>query len=284
MIHWLRRIGICLVLIYLGLILVLYGLQDYLIFPGRETQGTNRAIIRESTAYELVHLTTRSGDKTLALFGSAQDSDGRPLPDAAKRPTILFFYGNAMCLSDCFTQLAMFRKFGLNVMIPEYVGYGLASGKSSEASLYETADAAYDALQTRGDIDPHKIIAAGWSLGAAVAVDLAHRRPVIGLATFSAFTNIKAMTGQVVPWLPIPVTILRHRFDNLSKIADITCPIFIAHGLHDSIVPVGMHKQLLSAAVRSKDVTEVTPDSDHNDLLECADELWSPFLDWIAGL
>src|SRR4029079_3455818 len=47
-------------LIYLGLVIVFYVLQDWLLFPGRSTQGQAQAIIRESPQQnnELVRFTT----------------------------------------------------------------------------------------------------------------------------------------------------------------------------------------------------------------------------------
>ena len=154
-----RRIALRLlrsaVFIYVGVIVVLFAIQDYLIFPGRGTQGAKHAIIRESKHenYELVHLTTSRGDKTVALFGRALNADGRPHGDAASQPTILFFYGNAMCLADSFGIFEDFRRLGVNVMVGEFVGYGMSTGKAGERTLYETADACWDHLQSRDDID-----------------------------------------------------------------------------------------------------------------------------------
>src|SRR3954447_19659758 len=73
------------ILVYIGLCVVFFALQDYLIFPGRATQGAKHAVVRESTQgnYELVHLTTSRGDRTVAIFGSALDENGQQRADAA---------------------------------------------------------------------------------------------------------------------------------------------------------------------------------------------------------
>ena len=47
---------------------------------------------------------------------------------------MIFFYGNAMCLNYSDSQLEEFRRLGLNVLIPEYVGYGMSSGRPSEGA------------------------------------------------------------------------------------------------------------------------------------------------------
>src|SRR5213075_2809310 len=122
---------------------------------------------------------------TVAYFGPALDANGQRRADASAQPTLLFFYGNGMCLADCIGLVQHFQKLGINVIGAEYVGYGMSTGKPSETTLYETADACWDHLQTRTDIDRNKVIAGGWSLGGAVAIEVASRRPVIGLMTFS---------------------------------------------------------------------------------------------------
>src|SRR4051812_33266529 len=90
----LTKVARLLVLIWLGCCIVLCALQDYLLFPGRTTQGQKQAVVRESSdRYELVRLTTKHDEKIVALFGRAMDADGHVLPESEsrQRPTILFF-------------------------------------------------------------------------------------------------------------------------------------------------------------------------------------------------
>ena len=103
------------------------------------------------------------------------------------------------------------------MLIPEFVGYGMSGGSPSERGCQDTADAAYEYLvETRG-IEPERIVVGGWSLGGAVAVDLASRTPVAGLIMFSSFTSGVDMAHRIVPFLPVSL-LLRHRFDNIGKI------------------------------------------------------------------
>lgn len=285
--RWKRRawrVARFVAVVYIGVCVVACSLQDYMLFPGRGTQGQPHAIVREPTEgkYELISLTTSAGDKTFALFGAALDESGQRRADASTCPTVLLFYGNAMCLADCFGLLRDFRMLGVNVMIPDYVGYGMSSGKASETSLYQTADAAWDHLQARSDVDGKKIIAAGWSLGAAVAIDLASGKPVIGVMTFSAFSSVKDVARSLLPWFP--ASILGNRFDNTSKIARLTCPIFIAHGEHDTIIPNKMSKTLSQAATSSPRVERIDIDSDHNDLFDARQAIFDRVKKFIDSL
>ena len=259
---WVALIGVP-ILIYAGVVVSFFAFQARLIFPGSATQDQPEAVIEAPPDAELVELTTPRGDRVVALFGSALRTDGSAMPEAASCPTLLYFYGNAMCLRDAVPQFDRFRRLGANVMIPDYLGYGMSGGQAGETGCQETAEAAFVHLGTRPEIDRGRIIVAGWSLGGAVAVDLAARHPVAGLATFSTFTSMTAMARRLMPFLPTRL-LLRHRFDSLGKIAKVGCPTLIGHGRGDRIIPFAMADQLAQAAPRP--VTRVTiDDADHND-------------------
>ena len=123
------------VVIYLGVLTLLYSFQTRVIFPGASTQGQPFAEVKPPRDTELVTLKTSRGERVVALFGPAMTSDGRIDPDAASRPTMIYFYGNAMCLSYAASDLDRFRRLGLNVLIPDYVGYGMSGGSPSEKDV-----------------------------------------------------------------------------------------------------------------------------------------------------
>jgi fermentation-respiration switch protein FrsA (DUF1100 family) len=253
-------------LAYIGLVIVFYLLQTWMIFPGAATQGKAEARVKPAPDEELVQLDTASGEKIYLLFAPALTAQGLPHPGAARRPTILYFYGNAMTISTCYDELYRFRRLGANVAIAEFVGYGLSSGKPSEAGVYATADAAYEYLLTRKDVDAKQLIPAGRSLGGAAAIYLGSRHAVGGVATFSAFSSMVDMGRQVLLWFPTSL-LLRHRFENEARVPRIKCPIFLAHGTVDKLVPFAMHARLAKAA-RSAVTLSPVEGADHNDIFE----------------
>ena len=251
---------------YLLFTVVMFSIQTRIIFPGQDTQGQPFAEVRPRPGTELVRLQTADGIRIVALHGPALYPDGSPDPHAADRPTLLYFYGNAMCLSSSEAEFDRFRRLGLNVMIPEYVGYGMSGGKVSERGCQQTADAAYEHLVETRRIKPGRIVLGGWSLGGAVAIDLASRKPAAGLIAFSSFTSGVDMAHKIVPFLPASL-LLRHRFDNIGKIPRITCPILIGHGRQDRIVPFDMGRRLAKAA-RAPVTTLWIDEGDHNDFFD----------------
>jgi uncharacterized protein len=278
---WALKVARVAVIAYVGLAIVLALLQTQLIFPGASTQGTADATIDASqlgNGAELVTLATPSREKVVALFGRALDELGRPRADASSRPTLLHFYGNGMCMAYSAAEFEQFRRRGFNVMIPDYLGYGMSGGKPSEENVYATADACFDHLLSRaarGEIDGKKIVPTGWSLGAAAAFHLAATRGkenVPCVVAVSAFTSVDAMARKLFPFLPTGM-ILRHHFDNAAKIRTIARPVFLAHGTRDGIIPFAMSNQLADAAAGgaaggAKVTKYDVVGGDHNDVFD----------------
>jgi pimeloyl-ACP methyl ester carboxylesterase len=227
----------------------LYVSQTSLIFPGRQTQGLPVAKVESREGVELVRARTPSGDQIAGLFGAAQDTSGHPVADPRSRPTMLFFYGNENHLA-CRNVAHVFdglRRIGANVLIPEYVGYGLSTGDACEAGCYATADAAFQHLLSRNDNDPGRIVVAGASLGGAVAIDLASREcRVAGLVTLITFTSMPDMARVLQPTLPI-WRFIRHKFESERKMPRVKCPALLIHSTGDALVPYSMADRLASA-------------------------------------
>ena len=255
------------VICYLGVVLVFYVIQNRFVFPGSgTTQGQHDAIIFPNVEYDLLSLPLPDGRKIAAVYGTALDERGHKLPDTHSRPTVVYFYSNGSCMAYSMDVFRDLRYLGVNVIVPEYEGYGMSPGSPSERGCYATADAAYDFLLTRKEIDSQKIVAMGWSMGAAVAIDLASRRPTAGLITVSAFSTLPAVGREFFPWLPMSL-IFRYRFDNIEKIAQISCPIMLVHGRSDELVPFWMEGELAKAAKGKVTIFNVAG-AGHNDVFD----------------
>jgi fermentation-respiration switch protein FrsA (DUF1100 family) len=101
--------------------------------------------------------------------------------------------------------------------------------------------------------------------------------------TISAFTSLSDMARQVVGWFPVSF-ILKYRFDNLGKLAGITCPILIVHGTQDELVPFGMAKRLAESAKGNVQRYNVQG-AGHNDVFDVGgEELKDRVGQFIGGL
>lgn len=219
------------------------GYWDTSMFPGQLEDCTIR---------------TEDGLTLHGWFAYQASSENTP------RRTLLFLHGNAGNITHRLTNIALLiRGGGLNVCIFDYRGYGKSEGSPSEQGLYADAVAAYNYLLSRADVNPEQIVLFGRSLGGAVAVELATRKPCEKLILESTFMSIKAMASEVVGFLPIHY-LLRSQFDSLSKIGKIHVPLLMLHGNQDRIVPFEQGKELFAAANEPKSFYEIQG-ADHND-------------------
>jgi uncharacterized protein len=250
-------------------------IRKFLIFPGSQSQGKYNQL---PPPYQdlLISIMTDEGHKISLLCGeSLFNENEKSLPQESY--SLLYFYGNGMCLIDSTFEFNYFRKLGLNIIISEYIGFGLSSGTATEEGCKQTARAAYQYLTKTKRIPSNRILVGGWSLGAAVATYLAKMYDVAGLILLSPFTNISEEASQIFPFLPqsffpkqLVEKIIPDQFDNLKRITQVKCPIFIAHGTVDDVVPFQMGITLHRTAEQSgKRVTFCSLEgASHNDIFE----------------
>ena len=250
---WLRRAGWAAVLLgalaYLGGAAYLYFRQGTVIYlPTREVSNTPRDY---GIAYEQLRLPVkRRGGATESI-----SAWWLPAP-APNGMAILFLHGNArnMGARGNAEKVAALAKAGFNLLTIDYRGYGQSDGAfPDEASLYEDARAALDELARRAP-DPGRRILHGHSLGGAVAIELALRRPEFAAAFIEAsFTSMLDMStrNRLFRLLPID-TLLTERFDSAAKIGGLRLPVLFIHGTRDERVPHTMSMALFARAPEPK--------------------------------
>lgn len=160
---------------------------------------------------------------------------------------VLYFHGNEGNVSTSIGETALLRHLGYSVLVVDYRGYGESDGAfPSEASVYEDAEAALEALVESWRLKPRDIYVYGHSLGAAVAIDLAARHPELGgLVVESAFTSIYDMAKLEPQYGIFPVgLLLNQRFDSINKVPRLELPVLYIHGTADRVVPYRMGRAL----------------------------------------
>ncbi len=166
-------------------------------------------------------------------------------------PHLLFCHGNAGNISDRLPNIELLLKIPVNVFIFDYRGYGRSNGKPTEDGVYTDAEAAWDFLCKEKKVHPNRIHIFGRSLGGAIAIELATRRPVPCLILESTFYSMKDLVGKVFPYM-LFYPFIPPRFDNGEKIRKIHVPVFIIHGNADTTVPSQQGKKLFDAANQPK--------------------------------
>ena len=196
---------------------------------------------------------------------------------------LVWFHGNAGNIShrlDNARQLV--QRFGLDLLLVDYRGYGRSGGSPEEAGLYLDGLASYDAAREAG-FSSEQVIPFGRSLGAAVAIDVSVTRPVGAVVLESPFLSAPALARAVYPF--VPAFLVRTQFDNRAKIDRVRAPLLILHGDRDEIVPLAHGMELFERASAPKRF-HLIAGAGHNDTYVAGGEAywtaWQRFLDSVA--
>ena len=245
-----RRVIVALLLIaamcYGGAVLYLVMQETNLVFQAGRTLGESRP----SFPYEQIDIPRSDGARQFAWIMRAAPSDGAPW--------VLFLHGNAATIAARvnIAHYAELRKLGLNVIAPEYRGFGGLEGLPTESILAADARAAYDYVRNVLRIPASRLVIYGWSLGSAVAVNLAAGAESAALILEGAPSSVVAIGQQQYPFFPIRL-IMRNHFDSIGKIDRVRAPILFLHSPEDAVIPIAEGRRLYEAAPRDKTFVEV---------------------------
>ncbi len=182
--------------------------------------------------------------------------------ERSARRVLIWYHGNAGNIADRLHNARWFvEQLGVSVVLVDYRGYGHSAGTPDEAGLYRDGLAIYDAVAARG-VPARDIVLFGRSLGGAVAIEVALRRPAGALVLESAFRSVPAM-ARVHYWF-VPRGVIRTQMDNESKIGRVAAPMLLLHGDRDRVVPLAHSRRLQARAAQSARL-HVIAGAGHND-------------------
>lgn len=176
---------------------------------------------------------------------------------------ILYFHGNKGSLKRWGAIAGNLTKYGYNVMVMDYRGYGKSTGKRSEAKMQGDAMLCYQTLQKYFKED--SIIVYGRSLGTHFATLVASENKPRQLILETPFTSLVDVAKCWLPVFPVK-QLLRFSFDNIPLVKKVNCPLTIIHGTADGVVPYRLGKKLFESANKNKTLVTV-PGGSHNDLV-----------------
>jgi len=183
-------------------------------------------------------------------------------------PTIVYFHGNGEVVGDHDGIAPLYHSIGANLFVFEFRGYGRSTGSPTIGHLVADGavcgQRALELLDADGFDGPRLVM--GRSLGANPALEVAARVPGYrGLILESGAGNVGRFVGRLglEPGAEIERLVAAHG----AKLATITMPTLIIHGLADDLVPVDNALATADLLTASEVTTELVEGAGHNDLL-----------------
>jgi fermentation-respiration switch protein FrsA (DUF1100 family) len=178
------------------------------------------------------------------------------------KPVILYFHGNGGSLPGRVDRFRRLIQDGIGLVGVEYRGYGGSGGTPSEEGLIDDAKAGYAFAAARYPVP--QIVVWGESLGTGVAVALAAEKPVGRVILEAPFTSTEAVGARHYWYLPVRL-LMKDQFHSDTRIAKVTAPLMIMHGVQDHTVPYAMGEQMFELANKPKRLVRFL-DGGHEDL------------------
>ena len=176
------------------------------------------------------------------------------------RPIVLYFGGNAEEVSWLLDHAEAFA--GWDLALVNYRGYGRSDGRPRERDLLADAVAVYDHLVAAGA--PRRVALVGRSLGSAVAIHVASRRPVTCVVLIAPFDSASAVGRDALPVVPVS-WVIGDVFDAAPLAPTIRAPLRVIVASHDTIVRRERSQRLFDAWGGSKEWVTIEG-ADHNDI------------------
>ena len=173
----------------------------------------------------------------------------------AKKPIAsgIFCHGNTGNLTTSAAVIPHLLDAGFNVLFFDYRGFGRSTGRPSVRGVVSDGVSAARFHET---IRPPHLpsILYGFSLGGAVAAQVARQHHFDGLILQSTFTSLRHIARVTFPRLPLHL-FAGDFFDTMGVVERLNMPLLIMHGADDEVIPCWMAHRLFDACgARAKQI------------------------------
>lgn len=187
---------------------------------------------------------------------------------------LLYFGGNGERL-DGWQELVAEQLPEHTTYLVAYRGYGASDGRPSQPALSDDALALVDDVARRHP--GARVDVLGRSLGSAVAVHVATRRPLDHVVLVTPFDSLTATAADLFPGLPVE-WLIEDRWDSAAVAARVQAPVLVLRAARDMVVRPARTDALVEALADPAVVS--FPDADHATISDEA-TYWSSIADFL---
>jgi pimeloyl-ACP methyl ester carboxylesterase len=238
-------------LLYAGLGILVYYLQDYFFFQSLAVNRSHR--YNFSIPYREVNI-PYSEQENLNII---QFETNKPV-----KGVVLYFHGNRKNIGWYAGFAPMFTAHGYEVWMPDYPGYGKSTGKITEEKLYHYTIQLYKLAAKKFSAD--SIIVFGKSMGSGLATYLASNAACKRVILETPYYSLSSVAQHFFPIYPME-KMTRVKIPSFEFIQQVNEPVSIFHGTDDMIVPYS-NAQKLRPFLKPTDEFITIEGGTHNDL------------------
>jgi len=208
---------------YVVVSILLYFLQDYLMFKP-EKLPDDFQFYYEHQEIEEYNVETRDG----AIING--------LRFKVKNPKGIVFYlkGNSKSIKGWGKFAVDFTRHGYDVLMVDYRGFGKSTGRRTQKAVKRDMQVVYDKIKEK--VDEKFIILYGRSLGSGFAAKLASMNNPRMLILDAPYYSLRHVAKKFIPFMPLSL-LLKFPMPTYKWLKYVNCPIHIIHGTDDRLIP-----------------------------------------------
>ena len=216
-------ISLVVLAIYIGVSILLYYLQDYVLFKP-EKLDKDFQYFYDNQEVEEYNIETRDGAIINGLHFKVKKPKG----------VVLYLKGNSKSMRGWGKFAVDFMRHDYDVFMIDYRGFGKSTGRRTQKALKNDLQLIYNKMKEK--VDEKYIILYGRSLGSGFATKLASTNQPRMLILDAPYYSLSKVTARYAPFMPMSV-ILKYPIPTYKWLKYVECPIHIIHGTNDKLIP-----------------------------------------------
>ena len=245
--RWLKII----IIIYCGIGIAVFYLQDYLLF--------HPVVIERNIPWKF---DVPFEEMDIALSNTDTLNLVKFFPkDSLRKGVVIYFHGNKENIGRYAKFATNFTKHGYEVWMEDYPGFGKSVGTRNEKILYRQAEQLHKLALTKYHKD--SIIIYGKSFGTGIASYLAAAKDCKRLILETPYYSIPALFSCYAPVYPFE-SMSVYKIPTNEYLQEAKYPITIFHGTDDGVIPYRCAKKLKAVLKPSDQFVTIEGGTHHN--------------------
>ncbi|WP_297795831.1 alpha/beta fold hydrolase [uncultured Eudoraea sp.] len=210
-------------LAYVVISILLYFLQDYLMFKP-EKLPKDFLFQYENQEIEEYNVETRDGAVINGLRFKAAQPKG----------IVFYLKGNSKSIKGWGKFAVDFTRHGYDVLMVDYRGFGKSTGRRTQKAIKRDMQVIYNKIKE--NVNEKYIILYGRSLGSGFATKLASMNNPRMLILDAPYYSLSKVAKKYIPFMPLSL-LIKFPMPTYKWLQYVNCPIHIIHGTDDKLIP-----------------------------------------------